>query len=200
MSFEVIRVFEEALADFFGSPYAVTTDCCTHAVELCLRHTDAQSISVPKHTYISIPLLSRKLGIDLQWRDEEWLDYYHVTDTVVDAAVLWKPNSYIPGTLMCVSFQFKKHLSLGRGGVILTDNKEAALALKKMSYDGRTPDTPWATQNITTMGYHYYMTPETAQIGLDSLEEAKRRKPREWVWEDWPDLRSMSVFNDYNQA
>ncbi len=151
MSFEVIKVFEDALADFFGSPYAVTTDCCTHAVELCLRHTDAQSISVPKHTYISIPLLSRKLGVALEWRDEEWLDYYRVTDTVIDAAVLWKPNSYIPGTFMCVSFQFKKHLSLGRGGVILTDNKEAALALKKMSYDGRTPDSPWATQNITNI-------------------------------------------------
>jgi dTDP-4-amino-4,6-dideoxygalactose transaminase len=194
MSFEVIRVFEEALADFFGSPYAVTTDCCTHAVELCLRHTDAQSISVPKHTYISIPLLSRKLGIDLQWRDEEWLDYYHVTDTVVDAAVLWKPNSYIPGTLMCVSFQFKKHLSLGRGGVILTDNKEAALALKKMSYDGRTPDTPWATQNITTMGYHYYMTPETATLGLEKLPAAIETAPKQWTIEDWPDLTEMGIF------
>ncbi len=194
MSFEVIKVFEDALADFFGSPYAVTTDCCTHAVELCLRHTDAQSISVPKHTYISIPLLSRKLGVALEWRDEEWLDYYRVTDTVIDAAVLWKPNSYIPGTFMCVSFQFKKHLSLGRGGVILTDNKEAALALKKMSYDGRTPDSPWATQNITTMGYHYYMTPETATLGLEKLPAAIEATPKQWTIEDWPDLTEMGIF------
>ena len=142
MSFEVIKTFEDELAKFFGSPYAVTTDCCTHAVELCLRYKDIKSISVPKHTYISIPLLSRKLGIDLEWRDEEWVDYYTVADNIIDAAVLWKPKSYVSGTFMCVSFQFKKHLSLGRGGVILTDNKQAALDLKKMSYDGRTPDTP----------------------------------------------------------
>jgi len=40
------------------------------------------------------------------------------------------------------------------------------------------------------------MTPETAQKGLDALDEAKIREPRQWVWEDWPDLRNMSVFNN----
>ena len=51
------------------------------------------------------------------------------------------------------------------------------------------------------MGYHYYMTPETAQNGLDKLEEAKNRKPRQWEWEDWPDLRNMEIFKneDYHK-
>lgn len=40
-------------------------------------------------------------------------------------------NSYIPNTYMCLSFQFQKHLSLGRGGMILLDNKEDAIILKK---------------------------------------------------------------------
>jgi dTDP-4-amino-4,6-dideoxygalactose transaminase len=84
--------------------------------------------------------------------------------------------------------------------MILTDNKESAEELKKMSYDGRTPEKPWREQDISTMGYHYYMTPETAQNGLDALEEAKQREPRQWVWEDWPDLQEMSVFKDYNRA
>jgi len=56
---------------------------------------------------------------------------YYVTDAVIDAAVLWKKDSYIPGTFMSLSFQYQKHLSLGRGGMILTDNKEAAIQLKK---------------------------------------------------------------------
>tara|TARA_Y100000310_G_scaffold343167_1_gene449600 strand:+ start:3306 stop:3893 length:588 start_codon:yes stop_codon:yes gene_type:complete len=194
MSFEPIRQFENAIADFFDSPYAIATDCCTHALELCLRYTDTREISVPKHTYISVPMLSIKLGLDMQWRDEEWLDFYHVTDDVIDAAVLWKPKSYIPGKFMCVSFQFKKHLSLGRGGVILTDDPVAALALKKMSYDGRLPDSPWASQNISAMGYHYYMTPETAQLGLEKLEKAIAKKPSQWTVSDWPDLTKMAVF------
>lgn len=194
MSFEMIKNFENELAKFFGAPYAIATDCCTHGVELSLRYTNADSITVPKHTYISIPMLSIKLGIDLEWVDDSWEDYYYLTNNVIDAAVLWKKDSYIPGTLMSVSFQFKKHLSLGRGGVILTDDPVAAVELKKMSYDGRLPDTPWATQNISTMGYHYYMTPETAAIGMVKLPIAMATEPKKWTIKDWPDLTKMEIF------
>ena len=95
---------------------------------------------------------------------------------------------------MCVSFQFKKHLSLGRGGIILTDSKKDAISLKKMSYDGRIPDIPWREQNIDTIGYHYYMTPETAKIGLEKLPKAISTEPKKWVVTDWPDLSKMDVF------
>ena len=95
---------------------------------------------------------------------------------------------------MCLSFQFQKHLSLGRGGMILFDDKNSVDILKKMSYDGRVPNIPWREQNIDMIGYHYYMTPETAQIGIDKLPDAIERTPRQWVWEDWPDLRNMEVF------
>ena len=33
---KVVESFEKDIADFYGSPYAVATDCCTHAIELCL--------------------------------------------------------------------------------------------------------------------------------------------------------------------
>jgi dTDP-4-amino-4,6-dideoxygalactose transaminase len=114
---------------------------------------------------------------------------------IIDAAVLWEKDSYIPKTFMCVSFQFRKHLALGRGGIILTDNKQAALDIKKMSYDGRHPDIPWREQNISSMGYHYYMTPETAQNGLNKLNKAIETKPKQWVITDWPDLTQMDIFN-----
>jgi hypothetical protein len=78
--------------------------------------------------------------------------------------------------------------------MILTDNLSDAVALKKMSYDGRLPNIPWREQDISSMGYHYYMTPETATMGLNKLQEAKDSKPREWTIMDWPDLRKMSVF------
>lgn len=194
MNFQAVTEFENRLAQFFGSPYAVATDCCTHGVELSLRYTKAQVIEVPKHTYLSIPFLAHKLNIELKWKDEEWENYYYLTDKVIDAAVLWKKNSYIPGTYMSISFQYQKHLSLGRGGVILTDNKHAAEELKKMSYDGRLPNIPWREQNITSIGYHYYMTPETAQLGLNKLENAINTQPRQWVTEDWPDLTNMKIF------
>lgn len=194
MNFNTVTEFENKIAEFFGAPYAVAVDACTHGVELCLRYTNADSISVPKNTYLSIPFLFHKLNIELEWRNEDWKDYYYVTDNVVDAAVLWKKGSYIPGTFMSLSFQYQKHLSLGRGGMILTDDKEAAIQLKKMSYDGRLPNIPWRDQNIDTIGYHYYMTPETAQLGLDKLPAAIEAIPRQWTVNDWPDLSQMTIF------
>ena len=108
--------------------------------------------------------------------------------------MLWKKDSYIPNSFMCISFQFQKHLSLGKGGIILCDNKEDAIQLKKMSYDGRDPNVPWREQDINTYGYHYYMTPETAQMGLDRLDKAIKTPPKQWVVTDWPDLTQMQIF------
>lgn len=194
MSFNKITEFENKVANFFGSPYAVAVDCCTHGVELCLRYKNIRKIKVPKRTYISIPFLANKLNLDLEWKDEVWTNYYYLTDSIIDAAVLWKKNSYVPNTFMSVSFQFRKHLALGRGGIILTDDENAAMELKKMSYDGRHPDIPWREQNISIMGYHYYMTPETAELGLEKLDKAINTIPKQWIVTDWPDLTQMEVF------
>jgi dTDP-4-amino-4,6-dideoxygalactose transaminase len=137
------------------------------------------------------------MGLEREWRDEEWEDYYALNfdgQRIIDAAVLWKKNSYIPKTFMCISFQYQKHLSLGRGGIILLDNKEDFINLKKMSYDGRLPNIPWRDQNIDTVGFHYYMTPETAKLGLEKIKQAIETTPRKWVVTDWPDLTKMEIF------
>jgi dTDP-4-amino-4,6-dideoxygalactose transaminase len=197
MSFEIISKFEEEVANFFGATFAVAVDSCTHGIELCLRYTGEIKITVPKRTYLSVPFLAEKMGLEREWRDEEWEDYYILNfgnKKIIDAAVLWKRDSYIPNTFMCISFQYQKHLSLGRGGVILLDNKDDYTILKKMSYDGRLPNIPWRDQNIDTIGYHYYMTPETAELGLKKLEKAINTPPRKWVVTDWPDLTKMEIF------
>lgn len=195
MSFAKVTEFETKVSEFFGAPYGIAVDCCTHGIELCLRHQNIKSITVPKRTYLSVPMLANKLNIKLKWKDDKWDEFYWVEDTnIIDAAVLWRKNSYIPGTLMCVSFQFQKHLSLGRGGIILTDNKLTAIELKKMSYDGRLPDIPWREQNITSLGYHYYMAPEIAEKGLEKLDKAINTPPKKWDLNEWPDLTKMEIF------
>ena len=196
MTIPSVKLFEEKIAEFFGAPYGVAVDCCTHGVELCLKYVKANAVECPARTYPSIPFLAEKLSLPLVWREEDWKDYYEVGSgtNVYDAAVLWKENSYIPGSFMCLSFQFQKHLNLGRGGMILTDNEEAAKELRMMVHDGREPFTPWREQNIKHIGYHYYMTPETAELGLEKLPDAIATEPRQWVIEDWPDLRNMEIF------
>ena len=195
MSFDIVSKFEKQIAEFYGAPYAVAIDSCTHGIEICLRQQNIKKIIVPTRTYISIPFLASKLNLEMEWDENEWSDYYYVGGTnIIDAAVYWKEGGYIPKTFMCLSFQFQKHLSLGRGGMILSDDKKSIDILKKMSYDGRVPDVPWRNQDIDTIGYHYYMTPETAQLGIDKFQEAVNKKPRQGVWTDWPDLRNMEVF------
>jgi len=195
MNFDIVKTFEQKIAEYFGSPHAVAVDCCTHAIELCLRYKKVKHFTVPKRTYISVPFLADKLNIDFGWRDEDWQDYYELGDTkILDAAVLWGYNTYVPNTMMCLSFQFRKHLNLGRGGMILLDDEQAAKELKKMSYDGRLPDIPWREQNISTIGYHYYMTPETAKMGLQKLPQAIATSPTKWTVNDWPDLTQMEIF------
>jgi len=195
MTFEVVQHFEKKIASFFGSPYAVAVDCCTHAIELCLRYKKVSNFSVPKRTYISIPFLAEKLNINLRWKEEKWQDYYYLGDTnIIDAAVLWRKDSYISQTFMCLSFQYRKHLSLGRGGMILLDNYHDYKNLKKMSYDGRLSNIPWREQDISCIGYHYYMTPETAALGLKKLPDAIDTEPKKWKITDWPDLTKMEIF------
>jgi len=197
MNFEVVTTFENKISEFFGASYAVAVDSCTHGLELCLRHTNETKINVPKRTYLSVPFLAEKIGLKREWRDDDWEKYYTINygdKRIIDAAVLWEKNSYIPNTFMCISFQYQKHLALGRGGVILLDNKNDYVNLKKMSYDGRLPIVPWRDQDIDCVGYHYYMTPETAQMGLDKLENAINTTPRKWVVTDWPDLTQMKIF------
>lgn len=196
MSFQVIADFEKEVAKFFDAPYAVAVDCCTHGLELCLRYKKAKKIIVPNRTYLSVPMLADKLNIEMEWYDKKWQDYYYITDDIIDAAVFWEEGGYIPNTYMCVSFQFRKHLSLGRGGIILFDKEEDFDILKRMSYDGRSPDESWSVQNIKTIGYHYYMTPETAELGLKKLPAAIETPPKRWVYTDWPDLTEMDVFKN----
>jgi len=137
-----------------------------------------------------------KLGLDWKFVDDNWTGYYKIEGTnIIDAATLWQKDSYVSDTFMCISFQFKKHLKLGRGGMILTDNKEAVEALSRMRYDGRMNDRPWAEQDIDMLGYHYYMTPETAELGIQKFHEVKDMPAKLWCYTDYPDISKMKVFN-----
>ena len=192
---EQVRNFERQLADFYSAPYAVATDSCTHAIELCLRmKPPKEQVLIPARTYISVPFTFIKLGLKWKFIDQKWQDFYPLINTnIIDAAVHFQKGGYVANSLMCLSFQYKKTLSLGRGGAILCTSKNDYDVLKKMSYDGRSDDTPWREQDISTMGYHYYMTPETAALGSKKLQSAIRKERQ--GSENYPYLPDMKIFN-----
>lgn len=196
-SFNTVERFENIISDFFNSRYGVAVDSCTHGIELCLIHDKVVKTSCPKHTYLSIPMTLSKLGIDWRFNNKDWSYYYYLEGTrIIDSAVLWKRESYIPGTLMCLSFQFKKHLSIGRGGMILLDDYDTYNRMKRMSYDGRDMNKPWAEQDIAEIGYHYYMTPESAEYGIKKFEEIKDLEAKVWTNKDYPDVSKLTVFQN----
>ncbi len=190
-----IKEFEKLIANYYNARFAVATDCCTHAIELCLRLKNPKSVTCPTHTYVSVPMTLRKLDITWVWTDFQWQDFYYLTPNIIDAAVYWQQDGYKPGTLMCLSFQYRKHLNVGRGGMILLDNEQDYKELCKMRYDGRLDDIPWMEQDIDTMGYHYYMTPETALLGIERFHEVVNKAPKRWTYKDYPNVSKMKVFN-----
>lgn len=191
-----IEEFETTIASYFGAPYGIAVDCCTHGIELCLRILKPSQVSSPRHTYPSIPMTFEKLNLSWKFADVFWTKWYPIEGTnIIDAATYWQKDGYKAGTLMCLSFQFKKHLKLGRGGMILCDDDKIAMQLRKLRYDGRSNYLPWAEQDIDILGYHYYMTPEIAEIGIKKFHEVKDTPAKIWSYQDYPDISKMKVFN-----
>ncbi len=192
--FDKILKFEQALAEFTGAPYVIMTDCCTHAIELCLRHDRVRSCSFTAFTYLSVAMTMHKLGIKYSLENEDWTGEYHIHDTRIwDSARRLEKNMYRPGAMQCLSFGHGKPLHIGRGGAILLDDPAAYKTMIRQRYDGRDLDiTPWQTQHTFQVGYHYKPTPEEAVQGLELLKGIKETNP-DPVHVVYPDLRNITI-------
>lgn len=183
--------FREELAEYTGAPYVVLTDCCTHAIELCLRYKNVKSTAFPCRTYLSVPMTMEKLGIKYRLLDEQWLGEYRFVGTdIYDSARKLCKNMYKPGTMMCLSFGFDKPLNLGRGGAILLDDELAYENIRAMGYDGRKIEiSPWEDQQTFQIGYHYNMILETQELGSKMLKHHQDSVSSK----KYPDLRKIKI-------
>ena len=198
---EPVIKFEKTIAEFFGAPYGVAVDSCTNGLELCFRLDQQQRgnkviiAKVPLYTYVSIPNMLDKISQPWKWEDNKWIGYYNLTDNIIDAAVYWKKDGYVPGTKMVLSFQRTKHLSTDRGGMILLDNEEDASLLRKMAYDGRArTDVAWWKQEIDVVGYHYYLSPSKAELGMKNFDAVKDAQVKEKNWDYYRDISNYPIF------
>ena len=195
--FDKILRFEQELAEFVGAPYAIMTDCCTHAIELCLRYDRVQECEFTPYTYLSIPMLMHKLGIQYHYSDHAWQrwvgEYLFLNTRIWDSARRLEKNMYRPGAMQCLSFGHDKPLHIGRGGAILLDDPAAYETMIRQRYDGRDLNTtPWETQGTFQVGYHYKPTPEEAVQGLAMLEGIKEQGCVP-VHVTYPDLRNITI-------
>lgn len=192
-TFDSIRQFESALVDYTGAPYVIMTDCATHAIELSLRYEQPQNLAFTAYTYLSIPMLMHKLGIEYRLIPEDWIGEYQFHGSRVwDSARRLQRGMYRRGQVQCLSFGHGKPLQIGRGGAILLDDRHMYDQLIEQRYDGRDlMVSPWQEQRVFRVGYHYRPTIEEAERGLELLptvDEAPRH-----VW--YPDCRDIRIID-----
>jgi dTDP-4-amino-4,6-dideoxygalactose transaminase len=165
--YKVVDDFEKTIAEFTGAKYAVAVDSCSNAIFLCLKYINKieQIISIPKHTYISIPCAIRNAGYHLKFTDEEWEGSYQLNPLpIYDSALKLEENMY-KGGFVCLSFHVKKQLPIGRGGMILTDDEEAYKWFKLARFNGRNQVSD--DEDVFQMiGWNFYMTNVDAARGL----------------------------------
>lgn len=174
-----VELFEDLVAKYAGSKYAVAVDSCTNALFLCLKYcqstgydVDRHVVTVPKRTYISVPMQIKHAGYEMIFEDVEWSGMYKLSPLpVIDSAQRFTKNMYVKDTLQCLSFHSKKILSIGRGGMILTSDKAAREWLIRSRYDGRSSIyyNQINSSTVPTLGWHMYMTPEEAVRGVEQF-------------------------------
>ncbi len=207
-AFDVVRDFEEALCEYTGAPYCVTTTSCTDALGICFdyhRHINlkATGIILPSRTYVGVPMQAKRAGYHLNFEDYTWSGMYRIQPLRVwDAARRFNrdmfqltgyPNGSEPN-FMCLSFHYTKILSLTQGGCILHDSPKFDEYARKARFDGRSEGEPagnWAQYDI--LGRHAYMGPEVAALGLRKLMAAKDYND-DLPMDNYPDCSKIEVF------
>ena len=194
--YNVVRMFEEEIARYTGSPYAISVDSCTNATFLCCKYLNVKEVIMPKRTYLSIPMSVIHAGGTVKFKDIEWSGIYSLDPyPIYDSAKRLTSNMYIEGSYMCLSFHIKKLLGIGKGGMILTDNEDAVEWFKRARYEGRS-EKFYKNDDIDMLGWNMYMTPQQASHGLALLQNYPEHVKDMGEENGYRDLTEFSVFKN----
>jgi len=172
--YDIVKMFEEEVAKYTGSKFAVSVDSCTNAIFLCCKYLSVEEVTIPSKTYLSVPMSIMHAGAEVIFDKSEeansWSGIYQLKPyPIYDSAKRLTSDMYIDGMFMCLSFHIKKHLSIGKGGMILTDNETAYKWFKRARYEGRS-EKYYKEDEIDMLGWNMYMTPQQASHGLALMQ------------------------------
>ena len=202
---DIIDIFEKKVAKFAGSKYGVAVNSSSSGIFLCLKYYQAMygnqkdfptTITVPSRTYISVPMTVINAGFKVKFEDIKWKGIYDLEPfNLVDGATRWTKNMYVgDGALQVVSFQIKKRVPIGAGGMILTDNKKEYKWLKLASHDGRNMNVHYGDDEFAVMGWHMNMIPEDAARGILLMDSLPEVNEDVYGWENYYDISKRKVF------
>ena len=197
--YDVVKMFEQSVADYTGAPYAVSLDSCTNALFLCCMYENikGKEVRIPKQTYLSVPQSIMHAGGEVVFEDLRWQGIYQLKPfPIFDAAKRFTSDMYRSGTHMCLSFHIKKHLKIGKGGMILTYSKEMADWAREARYEGRSEGVRYQDDDIKILGWNMYMTPQQASHGLALMQNFPRLNPDIPESPPYRDLTEFTLFKD----
>tara|TARA_B100002019_G_scaffold135269_1_gene116621 strand:- start:18449 stop:19111 length:663 start_codon:yes stop_codon:yes gene_type:complete len=197
---DVVKAFEKKVANYAGAKYAIALDNCTNGLFLCLKYLkhEGKTIEIPACTYISVPFAIIHAGCKPKFVDKEWSGKYELGDTnIIDGATRFSKNMYEPGTFHCLSFHLKKVLKLGKGGMILTDDKEAYDWFQSASKIGRHVDRLYKDDYFDIVGWNMFMPPEQAAKAILLFENLADENADAGGSSTYHDLRKHKIFREY---
>jgi hypothetical protein len=144
---------------------------------------------------MSVPMSILNTGSKIKFRDEKWSGSYRLEPTNVwDSAVRFTKDMYVKDSLYVLSFQYRKGIPMGRGGMILTDSKKYYDLLKKLRFNGRTDGISQVDDIYNIKGWNMYMTPEQAARGLTLMSVLPDKNKDTAGYQDYPDISNHPVF------
>jgi dTDP-4-amino-4,6-dideoxygalactose transaminase len=197
--YKIVQMFEEEIAHYTGAPFAVSVNSCTNALFLACKWAGVKGkeVIIPKRTYLSPPQSITQAGGKLVFEDIQWEGIYQLKPfPIYDAAKRLTSNMYIPESFMCLSFHIKKHLKIGKGGMILCDSEKAVKWLKARRYEGRTDGLEYHEDMIDEEGWNMYMTPEQAARGLTLMQSYPEHMPDIPENPPYRDLTEFDLFKN----
>jgi len=201
---DVTGRFEQALCQYTGAPYAVALDNGSNALFLALKYegVEGKEIAIPARTYPSVPCEIIHAGGRVKFIQSKKKTvrgaYQLLGSKTVDSSLRFTAGMYIPGTYMCLSFTGPyKHLKLGKGGAILTDDLQSYFWFKRARFSGRR-ECSYHTDNFDMTGWNFYMMPEIAARGLLFMngfyDMDGKPKENEDIELPYPDLSRFEVY------
>ncbi len=82
-----------------------------------------------------------------------------------------KKGMYVEDSYYCLSFHRRKHIPIGKGGMILTNDRQAYDWFKVARYEGRHIDKLYKDDHFDMIGWNMYMPPEQAARGVVLFDE-----------------------------
>jgi dTDP-4-amino-4,6-dideoxygalactose transaminase len=194
--YKIVEDFEKKIAKYAGSKYAVALDSCTNALFLCCKYLNVKEVEIPKKTYVSVPCSIIHAGGSVKFKNINWTSkrYYILNPyPIVDGAQIFRKSMYIKDSYFCISFSMTKKINIGKGGMILTNDKKSVEWFKQARYCGRH-EKPLLNDDFNILGWNMYMTPEQAARGLCLISTADEKT--EDSLPKYPDLSKYNIFNE----